>query len=157
MIGLGTIRPGEWDVPLFLHVLGALALIGTIALASTFLLAGARDRSTASLRLGLRTLTLGVIPAWIVLRIGAEWLFAKEGLNDLDNPPAWIDIGYMASDVGFLLIVVASVLGWRSLRRARAAEADPPPSTAVRIASILVVVVLALNLVALWAMATKPS
>ena len=33
MIGPAAIRPDEWDVPLFLHVLGALALIGTLALA----------------------------------------------------------------------------------------------------------------------------
>ena len=53
MIGLAAIRPDEWDVPLFLHVLGALALIGTLALATTFLFAAARDGSAANLRLAL--------------------------------------------------------------------------------------------------------
>ena len=159
MSTLGTIRPGEWDLPLFFHILGALVLIGTLTLTATFLFAAARDGSAPNLRLALRTLTIGVIPAWIILRIGAEWLFAEEGLNDLDEVPGWIGLGYMASDLGFLLIVVSGLLGWRTLRRARAAdgEAAATPSRAVRVASILIAVVLVLNLVALWAMTTKPS
>ena len=160
MIGLATIRPGEWDVPLFLHVLGALVLIGALALAATFLFAAARDGSPANLRLALRTLTLGVIPAYIVLRVGAEWIADKEGFADLDDPPDWIDIGYMAADLSFLLIVISSLLGWFTYRRTRTAgdaTAAMQPSKAVRAASILIALVLVLNLVALWAMTTKPS
>ena len=37
MIGLAAIRPDEWDVPLFLHVLGALTLIGALALTMALL------------------------------------------------------------------------------------------------------------------------
>lgn len=158
MIDIGTIRPDEWELPLFLHVLGALVLIGALALCATFLLGAARGGSTTNLRLALRTLTLGVIPAWIVLRIGAEWLLAEEGLSDLDDPPSWIDLGYMASDVGFLLIVISGLLGWRTLRRAPAVEGpEAERSTAVRAASILIAVGLILSLVALWAMTTKPA
>ena len=161
MIGLAAIRPDEWDVPLFLHVLGALALIGTLALATTFLFAAARDGSAASLRLALRSLTLGVIPAYLVLRVGAEWIADKEGYADLDDPPSWIGIGYMAADLGFLLIVISSLLGWFTYRRVRPAEdgteSAPHPAKAVRVASILIALVLVLNLVALWAMTTKPS
>ena len=153
----GTIRPGEWDVPLFLHVLGALALLGTLALTVTFLLAAARDGSAARLRLALRSLTLGVIPSWIVLRIGAEWIGSKEGIADLEETPTWLGLGYMASDIGFLLIVVSGLLGWRTLRRARADDAEAAPSKAVRVASILIALALLLNLVALWAMTTKPT
>jgi len=158
MIGLGAIRPGEWDVPLFLHVFGAFALIGTLALTSTFLFAAARDGSTASLRLALRSLTLGAIPAYLVLRIGAEWIADKEGFADLDEPPTWIGIGYGVADLGFLLIVISGLLGWFALRRARADGEDAArPSKAVRVASILIALLLVANLVAVWAMATKPS
>jgi uncharacterized membrane protein len=158
MSGLAAIRPGEWDVPLFLHVLGALVLVGAAALAATFLFAAARSGSASNLRLALRTLTLGVIPAWIVLRIGAEWIADKEGFADLDDPPNWIDIGYIASDLGFLLIIISSLLAWFTLRRVRAdGAAEEAPSKAVRAASILIAVVLVLNVVALWAMTTKPS
>ncbi len=158
MTALAAIRPGEWDAPLFLHVLGALALIGTLALAATFLFAAARDGSAANLRLAVRTLTLGVIPSWIVLRVAAEWIADKEGFADLDEPPTWINIGYIASELGFLLVLVSSLLGWITLRRVRASEsADGQSSKAVRVASVLIALVIVLNLVALWAMTTKPG
>ena len=143
-------------MPLFLHVLGALALIGTLALASAFLFAAGRDGSAASLRLALRSLTLGVIPAWLVLRVGAEWLADKEGYADLDEPPSWINIGYIVGDLGFLLIVITSLLGWfTSAGYGRRTTAEP--SQAVRTASVLIALLLVLNLVALWAMTTKPA
>ncbi len=159
MIGFGTIRPGEWDIPLFLHVLGAFVLIGSAALAATFLFAAARDGSASNLRLALRTLTIGVIPAWIVLRVAAEWIADKEGFADLDEPPSWINIGYIASELGFLLIIVSSLLAWFTLRRVRAddGDAEAAPSSAVRAAAILLAVVLVLQVVALWAMTTKPT
>lgn len=161
MIGLAAIRPSEWDVPLFLHVFGALALIGALALAATFLFAAVRDGSGANLRLALRTLTMGVIPAYLFLRVGAEWIASKEGWTDVDPPPTWIDIGYIAADLGFLLIIISSLLGWFTLRRVRAraaegGEGETRPSTAVRVAAVLIAITLAANLVALWAMSTKP-
>jgi hypothetical protein len=155
MTAPAAIRPDQWDLPLFLHVLGALTLIGTLALTSAFLFAAWRDGSSANLRLALRSLTLGVIPAWLILRVSAEWIADKEGINDLDKPPAWIDIGYIASDLSFLLIVITSLLGWFTLRRARAGG-TAEPSQAARTASVLVAQLLILNLVALWAMTTKP-
>jgi len=157
MIGLATIRPGAWDLSMFLHVAGALALIGALALASTFLFAAARDGSSANLRLALRTLTMGVIPSYLFLRVGAELIADKEGINDLDSPPSWIDIGYITSDLGFLLIVISSLLGWFTYRRTRGTDGPDPPSKAVRAASLLIAFALVLALVALWAMTTKPT
>ena len=171
MIEPASIRPDQWDLPLFLHVLGALVLIGTLALTSAFLFAAWRDGSPANLRLALRSLTLGVIPAWLFLRVGAEWLADKEGYADLDKPPAWtdkegyadldkppawIDIGYIVGDLSFLLIVITSLLGWFTLRRTRAGV-TAEPSQAARTASVLIALLLVLNLVALWAMTTKPG
>jgi hypothetical protein len=155
MTAPAAIRPDQWDLPLFQHVLGALTLIGTLALTSAFLFAAWRDGSPANLRLALRSLTLGVIPAWLILRVSAEWIADKEGINDLDKPPAWIDIGYIASDLSFLLIVITSLLGWFTLRRARA-DGAAESSQAARTASALIALLLILNLVALWAMTTKP-
>ena len=67
----------------------------------------------------------------------------------------------MAADLGFLLIIISSLLGWFTYRRVRGEgerrRAVAPPSKAVRVASILIALVLVLNLVALWAMTTKPS
>ena len=104
----------------------------------------------------LRSLTLGVIPSWLFLRVGAEWLADKEGYADLDKPPAWINIGYIVGDLSFLLIVITSLLGWFTLRRTRAGD-TAEPSQAARTASVLIALLLVLNLVALWAMTTKPG
>lgn len=153
MSALAAIRPDEWGLPLFLHILGALTLIGALALTVTFLLAAWRGNSKERLRLAARTLAFAVIPAWIVLRIGAEWIAEKEGYNELDEPPGWIDIGYIATDAGFLLIVISSVIAWVASRRAGAGA----PGVAVRVATVLVALLIVLNLVALWAMTTKPS
>jgi hypothetical protein len=153
MSPLSAIRPDEWDVPLFLHVLGALTLIGALALAAAFLFSAWRNGSAESLRLALRTLTLGAIPAYIVLRVGAEWIADKEGYADLDDPPTWIGIGYMAADIGFVLLVIASLVGWRAARRA----GDGSGGTGMtRVAAVIIGLVLLMNLVALWAMTTKP-
>lgn len=154
MSWLAAIRPDEWGLPLFLHVLGALTLIGALALTAAFLIPAWRSGSAASLRLALRALTLGVLPAWIVLRGSAEWIASKEGLNELDDPPGWLEIGYIASDIGFLLIVIASLTAWFALHRARAGDGAPGPS--VRVAAVIIGLLLVLNLIALYAMTTKP-
>ena len=151
---LAAIRPNDWEFPLFLHVLGALTLIGALVLTTAMLFTAWRDASATNLRFAVRSLTLGVIPAWVVLRGSAEWIADKEGYSDLDDPPDWIDLGYMAGDIGFLLILLSTLLGWLALRKARA---DGSPSGTVRAAAILVSLLLALNLVALWAMTTKPG
>jgi hypothetical protein len=149
-----AIRPDAWNFPLFLHVLGALTLIGTLTLTAVFLFSALRGNSEGSLRLAVRSLTLGVIPAWVVLRFSAEWIASKEGYSDLDKPPAWIDIGYLAGDAGFLLIVISSLLGWSALRKERSGGG---PRVSVRVAAGLISLLLLLNLLALWAMTTKPS
>jgi hypothetical protein len=151
---LAAIRPNEWELPLFIHVLGALTLIGALVLTSALLFTSWRDASAVNLRLALRSLTLGVIPSWLVLRVSAEWIADKEGYSDLDDPPDWIDIGYMVGDGGFLLILLSAMFGWLALRKVRA---QGTPSGTVRAAAILIALLLVLNLVALWAMTTKPG
>ena len=150
-----AIRPDQWDLPLFLHILGALTLIGALALCSVLLLAAWRNGSPAGLGQALRVLTLGALPAWLVLRASAEWIADKEGYADLDKPPSWIDIGYIIGDVGFLLIAISGLTGWFALRRARGDETRP--SGAVRVAAVLIGLLVVLNVVALWAMTTKPA
>jgi hypothetical protein len=154
-IELAAVRPDDWNLPLFVHVLGALALTGAVALSTVYLFGAGRSGSEATLRLAVRSLTLGVIPAWIVLRGSAEWIADKEGWADLDEQPDWIGLGYMATDLGFLLIVVSGILGWVALRRAR--RNGEGRSTGVRVAAVLIALLLVLNVVAIWAMTTKPG
>jgi hypothetical protein len=151
---LGTIRPNDWEFPLFLHVLGALTLIGALTLTVALLFSVWRGGSAAGVRLALRSLTLGVIPAWLVLRVSAEWIADKEGYADLDEPPDWIGIGYLAGDAGFLLILISTLLAWLATRKVRA---EGTPTGTVRAAALLISLLLLLNLVALWAMTTKPG
>ena len=68
MTVLGTIRPDDWDLPLFLHILGAMTLVGALVLGLLSLASARRDGAAAGLRLGYRALLLGAIPAWIVMR-----------------------------------------------------------------------------------------
>ena len=155
MSALAAIRPDAWGVPLFLLVLGALVLVASLALALAFLLAAWRKDDGPSLRLALRTITLGVLPAWIVLRGSAEWIADKEGLAGLDDPPGWVEIGYIIADSGFLLIVISSLLGWLAYRRVRAGEGGPGPTASA--AAIVVALLVVVNVVALWAMTAKPA
>ena len=90
---LGAIRPDEVNFPLFLHVFGAMLLVGTlfaVALATT--LAWRRPEDASGLtRFALRTLLLGVLPAYILMRVGAQWTASKENIPD-DSDPAWLGL-----------------------------------------------------------------
>ena len=152
---LAAIRPDEWNLPLFLHVLGALTLIGALTLAAVFLFSASRHGAEGSLRLAVRTLLIAVLPSWVLMRASAQWIADEEGFADLDEPPAWIDIGYMVGEGGLLLILISSLLGWLALRRQRAGGTGS--GTSVRVAAVVISLLLVLNLVALWAMTTKPS
>jgi hypothetical protein len=108
------------------------------------------DRAEA-LRLAFRTLLIGAIPAYLVMRVGAEWLASKEKLEDADF--AWVDIGYMVADIGLLVLIVMTVLAGIALRRARRGGA---PSGLVKWANGLTLLLIVAYGVALWAMTTKP-
>jgi hypothetical protein len=152
---LAAIRPNEWELPLFVHVLGAMVLVGSLTLAATSLGVAWRSGSAAMTRLGYRALLWVGLPSFLVMRITAEWIADKEGWSDLDEPPDWIDIGYMVSDPGLLLLVAALIcagVGNRRLRR-RTGEAR----TLDRVALVLVSISLLGYLVAIWAMTTKPT
>jgi hypothetical protein len=140
---LGAIRPDDWDLPLFLHILGAMVLVGSLVLVVTSIAAD-------NLRLGFRTLLLAVIPSWIVMRVAAQWIASKEHVDDLDPTPAWVDIGYSTSEGSLLLLVGATICAGIAARRARGG--------ALRTATlVLVAISLVAYVVAIWAMSTKPS
>jgi hypothetical protein len=154
MTALATIRPDDWNLPLFIHVLGALTLIGALVTAASYLFAARRDGFVASLRVGVRSLLLVALPAYVVMRIGAEWLYSKEGLDDLPSDPDWVGIGYSTADIGLLIILISSLAAWLGLRRARADGGGGPGLT---IACGLVALVILMYGVAIWAMTTKPT
>lgn len=149
------IRPDSWDFPLLLHVLGAMLLVGALVLAASALVLARRDGSVAMLRLGYRSLVLVALPAWIAMRVGAEWVADKEGLTG-DEVPTWVDLGYSIADPGLLLLVIASLLTRSALRRAGSAGSGGGDGLN-RASTVLVSLLLVAYLVAIWAMTTRPA
>jgi hypothetical protein len=142
---LATVRPDDWNLPLFVHIIGAMLLVGALVLV-LFALAG-RD-----MRLGFRALLLGVLPGWVVMRGGAQWIASKEGYDDSNaEVPSWVDIGFIVSDPMLLFIIVATVCSGIAASRQRRGGALRP--TALALAGIM----LAACMVAVWAMSTKPT
>ena len=155
MIELAAIRPDNTIVPLFLHIAGAMVLVGALTLASVSLISSWRSGSAALISRAYMTLFYVALPGYIVFRIGAEWIADKEGYADLDKPPSWIDTGYAVSDIGALLLIIAMVIGGISVRRMNRGETASP--VAARVVTGLVSLVLVAYLVAVWAMTTKPA
>jgi hypothetical protein len=148
-----ALRPDAWDLALFVHVVGAMVLVGAALLAGVALAGGMRAAGSGQgatlTRFGFRTLLVGALPAFIVMRIGAEWIASKEDLED----PAWIGVGYITSDGGAVLLIAGLITAGIAQRRAGRGEAA---SGLTRAATILSLLLLAALLVALWAMSTKP-
>ncbi len=151
---LGAIRPDDWNLPLFLHILGAMTLVGALALVVLSLASARGADSAAGLRVAYRALLLAAIPSWIVMRLSAQWIADKEGLTDLDEPPAWVDIGFVTSEPTLLLLIAATVCAGIAARRAR--EGGRAFGGLNKTALVLVSITLAAYVLAIWAMSTKP-
>jgi hypothetical protein len=147
-----TIRPDSWSFPLLLHVVGAMLLVGSLVLCAIALLLALRDGSGPLLRLGWRSLLFGVIPSYVVMRVGAEWIVSKEHLSDSND--AWIGIGFGTADLGILLILVSTLLAGLAVRRL---NRDGTIAAGLgRAATGLLGLLVLAYVVALWAMTTKP-
>ncbi len=145
-----AIRPDDWNLPLFLHVLGALLLVGGL-LAGGTALAIARGQ-VRLLRVGYFSLLALALPGWILMRAAAEWIYDKEGFTG-DDDPAWLDIGFITAEGGGVLLLVALILGGFGVRRVgRGGGSGLLTATA-----ILALVALVAYLVAVWAMGGKPD
>jgi hypothetical protein len=147
MSTIAAIRPDDWNLALFVHILGAMALVGALVLVIAAL--ASRD-----VRLGFRSLLYGVLPGWIVMRGGAQWIASKEGVDEGDVP-SWVDIGFNVSDPMLLLIIIATVCSGIAARRQRAGR--PLSAGLSGTAQVLTVIMLVASVVAIWAMTTKPT
>jgi hypothetical protein len=147
---LAAIRPDGWNLPLLVHVAGAMLLVAALVVVAALMAAALhRGDGTAVLtRLAFRGLLVGVLPSFVVMRAGAEWIASEAAWGE----PAWIGIGYGTSDGGLLLTIIATVLAWRAARRG--AEGPGGMGRAVVVLSALMVVAYA---VAIWAMTAKPA
>jgi len=149
---LAIIRPDNWNFPLFLHVLGAMILVGGL-LAGASSLAFARGEARF-LRLGYWSLLAVSLPGWIMMRGGAQWIASREGWTQSGVPsPTWLSIGAVIADLGGLVLLVSLVVGGIGVNRLRAGKG----SGLLRTTLVLAILLLGAYVVAIWAMAGKPS
>ena len=155
MSALAAIRADSLNLPLLVHVLGALALVGALGTTLMFQLAGWRRGgadAAAFGRLGFRTLLFAALPAWILMRVGAQWTYSEGGYES-DDEPAWLDIGFITAEGAGVLLLLGIVLAGLGARRLRASGGGGP---LVRVATALVALALLAYVVAVWAMSAKP-
>jgi uncharacterized membrane protein len=157
---LAAIRPDDWNFPLLLHVLGASLLLGALITAVTAQLLAWKRPAPADVvpyaRVSFRTLLFVSIPAWFLMRIAGEWIASRENLNDLDDVPAWLDLGYLIGDLSGPLLLISVILagiGARSLGRSNGERG----ATLVRVATVLAVLLVIAYVIAVWAMSAKPD
>ena len=89
---LAAVRPDSWNIALFLHVLGAMILVGGVLTCAAML--GFARGDVRLLRFGYWSLLVVALPGWILMRIGAQWIYSKEGWDDVSDTPTWLGIGY---------------------------------------------------------------
>jgi len=101
--------------PLFLHVFGAMVLTGAV-LAALIVSAAAWRRNDVVLlrRAGFWALGVVGVPAYVAMRVGAQWIYSQEGFSG-DADPTWLGIGFAAADIGLLvlLITIGVAYWWR--------------------------------------------
>ena len=150
---VGLIRSGSVNYALFLHVLGATLLVGTLFAVALAVALNWRARwaSAGLTRFALLMVPFGVLPAFVLMRVGAQWTESKESIPD---EATWLGIGYTTADGGAILILVMIVVAVFGLRRVRAGGGATRFAGAVGIISTLLI---AAYVVAVWAMSTKPA
>ncbi len=150
-----AIAERDWEFSLFFHVLGAMLLVGfLLAVAFALLFAWRRGEGGEHVpltRFAFWTLLVGAFPSWLLMRIFAQ---VVESDSPFDDEAGWIGIGYITSEAGFLVMIVATVLTGLTVRKLRA---DGAQSVMARIAAVLTLVLIAAYLVAIYAMTVKPD
>ena len=151
-----AIASRDWEFPLFLHVLGAMLLVGLLLAVAFALVFAWRPRDggeqVALTRFAFWTLLVGVIPSFLLMRITAQWV---ESEAPFDEDASWISIGYITSEpVAVPGIVLSTVFAGVAMRRM---TRDGSASVLGRVAAILTLIVIAALLVAIWAMTAKPE
>jgi hypothetical protein len=152
MTVLAVIRPDSWNFPLFLHVLGAMILVGGLLAGASSL--GFARGDVRYLRLGYWSLLAVSLPGWILMRAGGEWIASKEGWTKSGvSTPTWLDIGFLLADLGGLILLVSLIVGGIGVYRLREGKG----SGLLKGTLVLSIILLAAYVVAVWAMAGKPA
>jgi hypothetical protein len=149
---LALLRPDSWDFPLFLHVLGAMILVGGLLTGASSL--GFARGDVKFLRLGYWSLLAVSLPGWILMRAGGEWIASREGWTDKGvDDPTWLGIGFLLADLGGLILLISLIVGGIGVYRLREGKG----SGLLKATLWLSLLLLAAYVVAVWAMSGKPD
>ena len=108
-------------LPLFLHILGAMVLVGAMLAVLLLALAALRRPEAASLRRSaFRTMLVVAIPAWLVMRSAAQWIYSKEFGSHSTDDPTWVGIGFLVGDLGLLVLLLTTGCAFWWSRSAKA-------------------------------------
>jgi hypothetical protein len=152
MTVLAVVRPDSWDFPLFLHVLGAMVLVGGLLTGASSL--GFARGNVKFLRLGYWSLLAVSLPGWILMRAGGQWIASREGWTKKGvDDPTWLGIGFFLADLGGLILLVSLILGGVGVYRLR----ERKGSGLLKATLWLSILLLAAYVVAAWAMAGRPE
>jgi hypothetical protein len=132
----------------FAHVLGAMLLLATLVVAFGAFVQAKRSDSAFLSKLAFRSLLVGALPAWLLMRIGAQWVYSEGNYDAAESEPGWIGIGFITSELGLLLLIAATVLAGLAAGRR---ESLRPWSQG------LVGVLIALYVITVFAMSAKPD
>jgi hypothetical protein len=146
-------RPDSAAFPLFVHIVGATVMVGGVLTSGSALAFAKGDAKL--LRLGYWSMLAVALPGYIIMRVGAEWLYVEENWDEVPDRllPSWLEIGFWIANVGALLLVIALVVGGIGMRQLRQGKGEG----LFKVTMVLAFVILAAAVVAAWAMAGKPT
>ena len=153
---LAAIRPSSWNPLLFIHIAGAIALVALTVLSIFAVRKALRAGDQPTTKFAFRVLMWGVIPAWLVMRVGAQLIANKEYPGSGANDPSWLGVGYGVSEGGFVFLIVVLILTGLAARKAKGGEAMAG-STRLKVASFLTYLLVVAWVGAIFAMTTKPT
>ncbi len=147
---VALIRPDSWNLPLFVHVLGAMILFGGTATVAIVGFAARRRTEHAELlaRVALKTFLFAGHPQ-LDRDAGRRGLDRGQGIPER-HEPGWLEVGFTVSEGGALLLIALGILAWVSVRRHGVGRA------AVAVPVLAGIYVVALG-IAWWAMSAKPG
>ncbi len=129
-------------------------LVGVLTTAVYYLFAARRNNSLAYIQTGVKVLLYGALPSWLLMRLSAQWIADEQGVADSDQ--AWITLGFIVSEAGFLVLAGGTLAAGLIVRRAGASGGEAAQSRGIAITSWALTALIAAYVVAIWAMTTKP-
>jgi hypothetical protein len=151
---LAAIRGPGQDFPVLLHIVGATIVFGALLASATSLVLARGE--TRLLRLGYFSLLFVGLPALILLRLSAQWIYNKEGWDKVPGKfqPTWLDIGFLVADVGGIFFLLALAVGGIGIIRMRAGKSG---AGLLRVTMVIALALILAYVVAVWAMTGKPK